>query len=261
MSKDTKDTAPVKAKKQVKPWDDFIKTMFYALMIAVLFRSLLFEPFHIPSGSMKSNLLIGDYLFVSKYSYGYSRYSFPFGLDLFEGRVGSSDRPERGDVLVFRPPTRPRIDFIKRVIGLPGDRVQMREGQLYINGQVIEQEYADMFLDDDGIENDGKMIARFVETLPEGQRIKVLKETKLGYANNTWVFEVPEGHYFMMGDNRDNSRDSRFTEEIGFIPEENIVGRADMIFFSYKPDTGHSLIEFWHWPEIIRFDRFFKLVE
>ena len=255
-------TAPQDASKQSqqpKPWDEFLTTMVWAVVIAVAFRSLLFEPFHIPSGSMKSNLLIGDYLFVSKFSYGYSRYSFPFALPLFEGRVAGSDTPERGDIVVFRPPARPYMDYIKRVIGLPGDRIEMRDGVLHINGQVIAQEYYDMFLDDDGVENSGKMISRFIETLPDGQKVQILKESKLGYANNTGIYQVPEGHYFMMGDNRDNSRDSRFYNEIGPVPLENIVGRADMIFFSVKPE--HGMLEFWHWPSSLRFDRFFKVIE
>lgn len=251
---------PAKTKKQPKPWDEFLKTTMWAIVIAVVFRSFFFEPFHIPSGSMKSNLLIGDYLFVSKFAYGYSRFSFPFGLPLFEDRVLSGgDLPQRGDVVVFRPVNKWRIDYIKRVIGLPGDRIEMRDGILHINGEVVPQTYQDMFVDDDGIENHGKMIPRFVETLPDGQEVHVLKENKLGYGNNTGVFQVPEGHYFMMGDNRDNSRDSRFYDDVGPVPLENIVGRADLIFFSVKPEYG--MLAFWHWPESLRFDRFFKIVD
>lgn len=243
--------------KQEKPWDEFLKTMLWAIVIATVFRSFLFEPFHIPSGSMKSNLLIGDYLFVSKFSYGYSRYSFPFGLPLFEGRVGSDDRPERGDVVVFRPPHKPRIDYIKRVIGLPGDRIQMRSGVLYINGEPAKAEFQDMFVDDDGVESINKLMPRFLETLPEGRKIEILKENELGEGNNTGVFTVPQRHYFMMGDNRDNSRDSRF--EVGYVPEENIVGRADLIFISVKPP--YSFFSFWNWGESLRLERFFKVID
>ncbi len=244
---------------EVKPWDEFIKTIFYAFLIAIVFRSLFFEPFHIPSGSMKSNLLIGDYLFVNKMSYGYSRYSFPLGIPFFEGRVGSEARPKRGDVVVFRLPTNPRIDYIKRVIGLPGDRIQVRSGKLFINGNRVPDEYQDMFNDNDGIENVDKLIARLEETLPEGKKILILKETDDGYQNNTPVFEVPERHYFMMGDNRDNSRDSRYQDEVGFVPEENLVGRAVMIFFS--KNANMPLYEFWNWPESIRFSRFLNLID
>lgn len=245
--------------KQQGAWDEFIKTLLYAFLIAVVFRSLFFEPFHIPSGSMKSNLLIGDYLFVNKMSYGYSRYSFPLGIPFFHGRLGSSDRPERGDVVVFRLPRNPRMDYIKRVMGLPGDRIQVRSGKLYINGELIQDKYVDMYNDNDGVENIDKLITRMEETLPGGKKILILKEGDQGYQNNTPVFEVPEGHYFMMGDNRDNSRDSRYQTEVGFVPEENLVGRAVLIFFSKEPNI--PLLKFWEWPHSIRFSRFFDVIE
>jgi signal peptidase I len=260
MSQSTdKENKPLQTQPQAKgAWDEFIKTIFYAFFIAIVFRSLFFEPFHIPSGSMKSNLLIGDYLFVNKMSYGYSRYSFPLGIPFFEGRVGSEARPERGDVVVFRLPTNPRIDYIKRVIGLPGDRIQVRSGKLFINGNRVPDEYQDMFNDNDGVENTDKLISRLQETLPEGKKIVILKETDGGYQNNTPVFEVPEKHYFMMGDNRDNSRDSRYQDEVGFVPEENLVGRAAIIFFSASPSA--PVYQFWKWPETMRFSRFFNLI-
>ncbi len=241
-----------------KAWDETIRTMLVAVVIAIIFRSFLFEPFHIPSGSMKSNLLVGDYLFVSKYTYGYSRYSFPLGLPFFEGRIGTENRPKRGDVVVFRPPLRPRIDFIKRVIGLPGDRLQMKHGRLFINGEMLPEEVVDTFHDLDLVEHTDKQVARFEETLPEGKKILILKETDEGYANNTPVFTVPEHHYFMMGDNRDNSQDSRFAEGVGFVPEANIVGRAEVILFSMNGEG--QLWEFWKWMDSFRGDRFVKII-
>lgn len=231
-------------------WDESIRTVLLALVLAMVFRSFLFEPFHIPSGSMKSNLLIGDYLFVSKYSYGYSRYSFPFGLPLFEGRLGSSQRPERGDVVVFRPPGAPRVDYIKRVIGMPGDTIQLTDGVVYINGEPLPRNYLGEFTDDDAGDNFNMKlslkVAQYSETLPEGKIITILKGSNDREGNNTGVFVVPPKHYFMMGDNRDNSRDSRF--EVGFVPEENLVGRAEMIWFSWGDGS-------------LRMDRFFKRIE
>ena len=211
------------------PWDETIRTLVVAVVLALVFRSFLFEPFHIPSASMQNTLQIGDYIFVSKSSYGYSRYSFPLGLPLFEGRVWE-DMPERGDVVVFRPPQTPQIDFIKRVIGLPGDKIQMIEGALHINGAAIQRERledAQMRTQYGSMEN----ITRYREVMDNGASYVTLDLTPHGGADNTGIYEVPEGHYFMMGDNRDNSTDSR-AESIGFIPHDNLVGKAQMIFFS-----------------------------
>jgi signal peptidase I len=245
-------------KKKRKPWDETIRTILYAILIAVIFRSFLFEPFHIPSGSMKGNLLVGDYLFVTKYSYGYSRYSFPLSLPLFEGRIARGGHPKRGDVVVFRPPMNTRVDFIKRIIGLPGDKIQVQNGVVYINGKPVPRRAADAWVDDE-LSTHARAIPRYVETLPEGKEIEVLDERQNGEADNTPVYEVPAGKYFMMGDNRDNSRDSRYQNEIGFVPEENIVGRADLIFFSIK---GNARIwEFWKWLPGFRLDRFFVSIE
>lgn len=237
-------------------WNDTIRTVLIALLLAMTFRSFLFEPFHIPSGSMKSNLLVGDYLFVSKYAYGYSRYSFPFGFDLFEGRVLDTP-PERGDVVVFRLPSNPRIDFIKRVIGLPGDSVQVRDGVVYINGKPLKRDLLDEWGEEDT--ESGKMVSipRYKEQLPEGKNIKILKQYRYGGADNTKLFVVPKGKYFMMGDNRDNSRDSRY-EEVGFVPYENLIGRAEVIFFSV--DDNFSLMNPLSWFNSLRFGRFFKHV-
>lgn len=235
-------------------WAETIKTILYALVIAITFRSFAFEPFHIPSASMKSTLLIGDYLFVSKYSYGYSRYSFPLGLPLFEGRVMRT-APQRGDIVVFRPPSQPRVDFIKRIIGMPGDSIQVKQGVLYINGKPLERRQLDDFTDIEDMQN-AHSVARFSETLPEGKVITVLKERNRDFANNTPVYHVPEGNYFMMGDNRDNSHDSRFSD-IGYIPEENIVGRAEMIFYSANVTISPLRHPVQWFQDALRYDRFF----
>jgi signal peptidase I len=260
-------TAGVKAKDGIV---ETIKTVVYALLIAGVFRTLFFQPFWIPSGSMKDTLLIGDFLFVNKMAYGYSRYSCPFALCPISGRLFASE-PERGDVVVFRHPTT-GADFIKRLIGLPGDRVQVKEGILYINDQLVPQEPAGTF--DETFEPQGSQRSRprcanapvgeggqcqndrLVETLPEGVRHNVLN-TDMGPADNTPVYTVPAGHYFFMGDNRDNSMDSRFSQDVGgvgFLPAEYLIGRADRIMFS---SAGRSLFFFWTW----RSDRFFKAVE
>ncbi len=232
----------------------FFKTLVIALICAGFVRSFFFEPFHIPSGSMKPNLLIGDYIFVAKYSYGYSRYSFPFGLDLFEGRFWQKNKPERGDVAVFRLPSNPKINYIKRVIGLPGDRVQMLDGVLYINNQEIKKVADGSFSDtDSGIEIP---IRKFLETLPEGKIVETLDQAK-SVPDNTGIFEVPQGHYFMMGDNRDNSQDSRYLDYVGYVPEQNFVGRATVVFFS----TSKPGWQFWNWHHSIRLERVLKKID
>lgn len=235
---------------------EMVKTIFIAVVIAVVFRSCAFEPFHIPSGSMKSTLLVGDYIWVSKYSYGYSRFSFPFGIKWFEGRVFGS-APERGDVVVFRPPMKPKVDYIKRVIGLPGDRVQVKEGELYINGFKVKREEIQPFYDNDP-ESDGAVLKRYRETLPGGVVHDILDDFDHGPTDNTQVYIVPSGHYFVMGDNRDHSVDSRVLYTIGFIPEENLVGHAKAIFFS--TDRSAALWEVWKWPQAIRYDRIFNAI-
>lgn len=210
---------------------DSIRTLIFALLLAIIFRSVAYEPFHIPTGSMKNTLLVGDYLFVSKYAYGYSRYSFPFGLPLFNGRVMELSKPRRGDIVVFRVPMKPRVDFIKRIIGMPGDRIQVKEGIVYINGESLKRQRIADYADDED-KNDIRSIPQYEETLPEGKVIRILKQYKIGPADDTPIYEVPEDHYFMMGDNRDNSHDSRYMDDLGFIPRENIVGRAEVLFFS-----------------------------
>jgi signal peptidase I len=239
-------------------WDETIRTIVTALLLALLFRSFAFEPFHIPSGSMKDTLLVGDYLFVSKYTYGYSRFSFPLSLPIFKGRILDSHKPQRGDVVVFRVPSDTRIDFIKRIIGLPGDQVQVKGGIVYINGAPLPRTPTGEFADAENPSN-VKSIKRFAETLPEGKVIGILKQYEHGAADDTQLFNIPPGHYFMMGDNRDNSHDSRYLNDVGYVPEENLVGRAEIIFFS--ADSTADLKNPLTWIPAMRFDRFFKLIE
>lgn len=205
-----------------------VRSFGIAVLLAMIVRTFMFEPFHIPSGSMKPTLLIGDYIFVSKYSYGYSRYSFPFGPPIFDGRVWFS-KPERGDVVVFKLPKDPSINYIKRLIGLPGDSIQMRNGVLYINGEAVKLKRIDNFIDK---QSGDKVIRQYVETLPNGVEHLVLDELRSGPLDDTGIYRVPQGMYFFMGDNRDNSTDSRVYSEVGFVPEANLVGKAQVIFFS-----------------------------
>jgi len=235
---------------------DTVRVIIHALILALIVRVFLFQPFNIPSGSMIPTLLIGDYLFVSKYSYGYSRYSFPFGLNLFSGRVWAAD-PERGDVVVFKLPRDNETDYIKRVIGLPGDEIQMVNGVLHINGTPVPKEEVDDYVVKEPSGRERHM-ARFRETLPNGVSYPVLDLVQSSFGDNTEVYRVPEDHFFMMGDNRDNSTDSRFLSEVGFVPFENLVGKAQVIFFSI--DERSSFWEFWKWPTSVRWSRMFDVV-
>ena len=233
-----------------------------ALAIAMFVRIFFYQPFNIPSGSMKETLLIGDYLFVSKLSYGYSKYSFPFSPSLFSGRIFATE-PKRGDVAVFKLPRDNSTDYIKRVIGLPGDEIQMQNGQLFINGGAIPKVPAGEFTTREDSTRP-RNIPVFEETLPNGVKYKVLDRDPKGPLDNTGVYKVPPGHYFMMGDNRDNSTDSRVQSEdgVGYVPVENFVGRADIIFFSAAVDEPGALRWWspWTWPFDIRWSRFFNLV-
>lgn len=233
-----------------------VRVIFHALIIALIIRTFLFQPFNIPSGSMKETLLVGDYLFVSKYTYGYSRYSIPFSPPLFSGRIWSGD-PARGDVVVFRLPKDDTTDYIKRVIGLPGDRIQMVEGVLHINGEPVKRERIEDFVEN---EEGGRTtrVKRWRETLPNGVSYTTLDLIDNGFYDNTPVYDVPPGQYFMMGDNRDNSTDSRVLSQVGYVPLQNIVGRAQIIFFSIE--EGERAWELWRWPWSVRWGRLFSIV-
>ena len=231
-----------------------VSVIFQAVILAVIIRSLLFQPFSIPSGSMRPTLLEGDYLFVTKWSYGYSRHALPFSPNLFEGRIWSSD-PERGDVAVFRYPPNPSLDYIKRVIGLPGDKIQMKEGVLYINGEAVKREKVGQ-TDNPDVTEVNRPVDVWRETLPNGVSYDTLDINPNSFSDNTREFLVPPGHFFMMGDNRDNSNDSRM--QVGFVPLENFVGKANIIFFSIA--GGASPLEIWRWPGEMRTGRIFNWI-
>jgi signal peptidase I len=228
-----------------------VRTIIYAVLIAILVRTFAYEPFNIPSGSMKPTLLIGDYLFVSKLSYGYSRHSFPFGWPPFAGRIWPSP-VKRGEVVVFKYPEDNKTDYIKRIVGLPGDRIQMKKGILYINDQPVQRRQVE-----DWTDGDGHRLTQYVETLPGGVQHPIIEESDHDLSDDTPVFAVPAGHYFAMGDNRDHSSDSRAWPHNHFVPEENLVGRAAIIFYS---TSGGSLWRVWESLPQTRLGRLFKSV-
>ena len=255
-----KPAKPPKAK-HGETWVETVQTILIALLIAGVVRSFLFQPFNIPSESMKPTLLVGDFLFVSKYSYGYSRHSFPFSLPLIPGpnRIFFSS-PKRGDVVVFKTPADNRTDLIKRVIGLPGDEIQMLHGVLFINGQAVPRKAEGSYASTDPLNGRQKIGTLYEETLPNGVRYTTL-DLEDTPQDNTDVFKVPLGHYFMMGDNRDNSSDSRFPvafNGVGYVPAENLVGKAQIFFFSI--DLPKPAWQVWKWPLGLRIDRFFKMI-
>lgn len=236
---------------------ELARTAFWAIFAALIIRSVFLEPFSIPSSSMKPTLLIGDYLFVNKPAYGYSRFSFPFGIAPIEERIWPAD-PKRGDVIVFRQPTDTNTNYIKRLVGLPGETIQVKSGRLYINGEMVPRESVGMKkVQEEGIGE--QTVHEYIETLPGGVIHSIYEVSDHARLDDTDLYTVPEGHYFMMGDNRDNSQDSRVAEKVGPVPFENIVGRADFLFFSSNGSA--QFYELWKWPWSIRFDRLFMDID
>ncbi len=233
------------------------KTLFYALVIAIIIRSFILQPFYIPSSSMEPNLLVGDRLFVTKYSYGYSKHSLPFSPPLFKGRILYNE-PERGDVVVFKTPSDNRTDYIKRLIGLPGDKIQFIDSNLYINSSEILKSR----ISKNDIIYCGKKkikVFTFEEFLPNGKKYITVYLKNFSY-KNTDAYTVPLDHYFFLGDNRDCSKDSRFLSSVGYVHKDNLVGKAQFIFFSSDRTKG-SIFSFWKWNQSVRFDRFFKIIK
>lgn len=250
MSKNT----PVQAKKK----ESYV-SLLVAILVALSIRTFLYEPFTIPSGSMINTLLIGDYLFVNKFTYGFGKWSFPFGFVPLSERVFATS-PKQGDVVVFRTDLQPGKDFVKRVIGLPGDVIKVQQGRLYVNGKAlpIVEDGKVTYEDENGQKYEA---TRYVEELPNGVKHPIVIDDPMGsqHFDNTASYTVPEGHYFMMGDHRQRSDDSRNLKSMGFIPDRNIVGRASFIFFSLDKSKG-GWWKIWEWPVRIRYNRLFTFV-
>ncbi len=235
---------------------DNIKTLIFALIIALVIRSFLLQPFYIPSSSMEPNLLVGDRLFVTKYSYGYSKHSFPFSPPVFENRIFFKE-PNRGDVVVFKTPADNRTDYIKRLIGLPGDKIQFIDSNLFINNKEILKSkisYKDIIF----CGNKKLDVFTFEEILPNGKK-HISVYSKNYQFKNSDKYIVPDNHYFFLGDNRDCSKDSRFLTSVGYVHKNNLVGKAQFIFFSSDKSKG-NLLTFWKWNKSIRIERFFKKI-
>ena len=234
-----------------------IKTLFYALIIAMLIRSILLQPFYIPSSSMEPNLLVGDRLFVTKFSYGYSKHSFPFSPPIFKGRIFFKE-PKRGDVIVFKTPSDNRTDYIKRLIGLPGDKIQFIDGNIYINNnqilKTILEKNDKLFCGNQSIN-----VRTFEEKLPNGKIYKASYRKDISFINSD-KYTIPKDYYFFLGDNRDCSKDSRFLSEVGYVHKDNLVGKAKFLFFSSDSQKG-SILQFWKWHKLIRVNRFFKTIK
>ncbi len=233
-----------------------VKTLLFALLIAIIIRSFLIQPFYIPSSSMEPNLLVGDRLFVTKYSYGYSKHSLPFSPPLFNGRLLSKN-PKRGDVIVFKTPADNRTDYIKRLIGLPGDKIQFIDSNLYVNNsEILKSRISQndiIFCGENNIN-----VFTFEESLTNGKKYNTVYLKDFSFQNSD-IFIVPQDHYFFLGDNRDCSKDSRFLSSVGYVHKDNLVGKAQFIFFSSDKSVG-SIFYFWKWKRSIRFDRFFKKI-
>jgi len=234
-----------------------IKTLIYALIIAIFIRSIILQPFYIPSSSMESTLLVGDRLFVTKFSYGYSKHSFPFSPPVISGRILYKS-PKRGDVVVFKTPADNRTDYIKRLIGLPGDTVQFIDGELYLNGnqvlRTIKSKNSIIYCGNSKIK-----VKSYVEKLPGGKTYNTSYRKDYSYKNSD-KFIVPDDYFFFLGDNRDCSKDSRFLSEVGYVHKDNLVGKAQILFFSSDSKIG-SIFKIWEWGKIMRFERFFKKIK
>lgn len=255
MAKNNLFERKMKEDKKEESLGDTLKTVVFAIAIAILIRSFLFEPFRIPSGSMYPTLEVGDYLFVSKYTYGYSKHSFPFSIHLFDGRIWY-DEPKRGDIVVFKYPKDNSTDYIKRIIGLAGDKIKLVDGRVYVNGEILPREQIEDYVIADNANNAG-VYPQYIETLPNGIKHKIVEISDNAPLDNMEEVTVPEGHFFMMGDNRDRSDDSR--ANVGFVPAENLVGKARVLFFSYG-DNG-----VWYnplsWGKKFRWNRFFSKIK